>query len=188
MFKRLLSVVVFTVSILGATEPTQESVAKLYIATFNRAPDATGFNYWAQAPLSLEQMASSFFAQPETKAMYPDEYSDEDFIVTVYQNLFDRAPDSGGMDFWLGELQSGRVSRSVFILAALNGASGDDAKFLTYKTVVALAFVNNGRNDIEGANTIMSGVTHDASSVYAVLCNYSLAECQKPELIAAPLP
>jgi hypothetical protein len=187
MLRNFLFSLLFVATTLNATISTKENVTKLYIATFNRAPDSTGLNYWVNCGLSLEDIAVSFFGQTETKTLYPDEFSNEDFVVTIYDNLFSRAPDSGGMDFWIGELESGRVSRSVFILAVLNGASGDDAKFLNNKTVVGLSFVDAQRDDINEANSIMNGVTREPDSVYRVLCNYSLAECDGSNLIDAPL-
>ncbi|WP_367278395.1 DUF4214 domain-containing protein [Sulfurimonas sp.] len=42
-------------------------VCKLYVATFNRAPDAAGLSYWVNnSGLSIEGIAQSFFDQPET--------------------------------------------------------------------------------------------------------------------------
>ncbi len=72
MFKKLFLVIlfIFTVSNAnGATEPTCESVTKLYIATFNRAPDASGLCYWLNSGFSIEEIAESFFDQPETQAL-----------------------------------------------------------------------------------------------------------------------
>ena len=51
---------------------TREQVAELYVATFNRAPDAEGLDYWVNASgLTIEGIAQSFFDQPETQAKYP---------------------------------------------------------------------------------------------------------------------
>lgn len=57
---------------LLAEEATDESVAGLYVATFDRAPDGAGLDYWVEeSNLSLEGIAESFFDQPETKEKYP---------------------------------------------------------------------------------------------------------------------
>jgi len=107
MTKRLLLILLLLSTLLQATPLTESSLAKLYIATFKRAPDSTGFDYWMKSGFTLEQIAQSFFDQKETKEMYPDGYSDSDFIEAIYQNLFDRSPDGAGFAYWLEALQSG---------------------------------------------------------------------------------
>jgi len=87
--KKIISILLLMVSVLFATTPTQENVAKLYIATFNRAPDAAGLAYWVNdSGLELEEIAKSFFEQKETKDLYPEGYSHAKFIEAVYMNLF----------------------------------------------------------------------------------------------------
>ena len=69
--KKLLLIVSFLLLFVGvsnATQPNNTSVAKLYVATFDRAPDSAGLDYWVNlSGLSLEEIATSFFDQPETK-------------------------------------------------------------------------------------------------------------------------
>ncbi len=182
MLKKLLLALLFITTVLNATAPTEESVTKLYIATFDRAPDAKGLDYWLNdSGLSLEEIAESFFNQDETKEKYPAEYSDEDFIIEVYNNLFDRDPDQAGFDYWLEKLQSGDATRDYFILMVVNGAQGDDKKLLDHKTEVGLAFAHGGRNDIKEAYAIMEDVTADHISVDKTLCEFDLSECPNPE-------
>jgi len=167
-------------SSLYATTPTKENVTKLYIATFNRAPDATGLNYWVTgAGLDLEGIAQSFFDQPETQEVYPSDSTTTDFVEAVYSNLFNRVPDQEGLNYWVGELNSGRIAKSVFILAVINGAQnteefGNDAMILSNKTIVGLAFANAGLTDLADAVEIMLGVTDDESTVTAALLSYGI--------------
>jgi len=126
---------------------TQTNVTRLYIATFDRTPDIAGLNYWVgSSNLSLESIAQSFFDQEETKAKYPEGTTSTDFIDAIYTNLFQRSPDSAGSDYWVGELDSGSVSNSVFILAVVNGAIGDDATILQSKTQEALSELGIGQS------------------------------------------
>ena len=107
--------------------PTQEEVAKLYVATFNRAPDADGLNYWTNdSGLKLSEIAQSFFDQPETKELYPSGVSNRDFVEAVYQNLFNREPDTQGWNYWEEELDKGNISKNSFIIAIINGAQNND--------------------------------------------------------------
>ena len=91
---------------------------------------------------AVASIASSFGAatQAETIALYPFlgtsgvTFPTTDlivrtqvtsFVTTVYQNLFNRAPDTAGLAYWVGQITSGRVSTSQAILAIEN-AAGDD--------------------------------------------------------------
>lgn len=148
--------------------PTRENVTELYVATFNRAPDSAGLDYWLHdSGLQLEGIARSFFDQPETRELYPEGYSNRDFIEQVYLNLFNREPDSAGWDYWENELDSGRIPKSEFILAVMNGAQGDDAVILQNKEEVGEYFAQKGLNDTDLAKDVMKNITADYASVEA---------------------
>ena len=171
-------------STLNATSPTQESVTKLYIATFKRAPDSAGLNYWLNdSNLELEAIATSFFDQPETQVIYPSDSKIEDFISAIYSNLFNRSPDSGGFDYWFNELNSGAVDKSFFILAVVNGALDTDAKILDNKTSVGLVFASKGKSDTLEAKDIMSDITQDPTTISTALNKYDLLETDSSESI-----
>jgi hypothetical protein len=173
--KKLLLILSLLTTILFATTPTQENVAKLYIATFERAPDAAGLDYWVnESGLSLEEIAQSFFDQRETRLLYPESYSNDKFIDEVYSNLFNRAADKEGKAYWLPRLEDGTIHRSVFILAIINGALGDDAVILENKTTVGLAFAEAGMDNYRDAVDIMRGITADPQTVEDALKKYGL--------------
>ncbi len=164
--RKLLLISAVAVSILSATTPNRESVTELYIATFDRAPDSAGINYWLNdSGLSLEGIAQSFFDQPETRQMYPADSTIDELIKSVYNNLFGREPDIKGADYWKKELQSGNIRKDQFILAAMNGALGSDAKLLKNKLDVAEYFTQKGLNDIHWAKQLMETVKADSSGV-----------------------
>ena len=56
-------------TILFATQANYQNISQLYVATFNRAPDVKGLDYWVQSALEIENIAKSFFEQPETKKL-----------------------------------------------------------------------------------------------------------------------
>ncbi len=162
----ILLTIVFLTANIHAEDANPENVTKLYVATFDRAPDKAGLDYWVNdSNLSLEAIATSFFDQDETKTLYPDGYDDYDFILAIYKNLFARDPDSEGGEYWQGELSKGAVSKSVFILAVVNGAKDDDAKILANKTEVGLALAESDLNDTTIGKMVMSNITADHNSV-----------------------
>lgn len=154
---------------------TFEQVAQIYVATFNRAPDAAGINYWMTQSFggnpTIEQIASSFFDQSEAQAFYQDMNTTSALVAAAYQNLFNRAPDSAGQAYWVAEIDAGRVSQSNMLLALVNGAQdsadGLDRSIMSNKTTVGLAFANAGLNDTALATSIMSGITASADTVTA---------------------
>jgi hypothetical protein len=119
----------------------------------------------------LEQIASSFFDQKETREKYPN--IDENlngFVDAVYWNLFGRHAEEAGVEYWVGQIESGAFTRSQFILAVINGAlaetgNPDDAQILTNKATVGIAFAEAGLNDVGQAKEIMQNVTGEQASV-----------------------
>jgi hypothetical protein len=142
----------------------------LYIASFNRAPDSLGLNYWGARlndGMSLPDIARSFFTQPEMAATYAAGLSSKAFFTTVYANVLGRTPDEGGLAYWTGQLDAGNITRDVSLLAVLSGARGmPDAQYLQNKEVVGAYFaLPQGLNDVLWAQTVMQSVDASAESV-----------------------
>ncbi len=171
MLKKILLPLLLLVATLHAEVPTKDNVTKLYVATFDRAPDASGLDYWVKVSgLQLEQISKSFYAQTETQEKYPPGTTAREYVIAVYANLFNRYPDEAGIIYWAEEIESGRIDRSVFVLAVINGARnteeyGNDATILTNKTIVGLAFANAGLDDVDDARMVMADVTDDPATV-----------------------
>jgi len=161
----IISLLVIFTALSNAQQATNNNVTKLYIATFDRAPDTQGLSYWVNSALSLEEIASSFFEQIETMALYPDGYSNIDFILAIYKNIFAREPDQEGLGYWLDRLDSGDISRPLFILAVVNGAKGDDVTLLDNKTEVGEEFIKSGSNDTLIAKNIMQNITTSRQTI-----------------------
>jgi len=141
------------------TKPELDNVTKLYIATFGRAPESAGSVYWLyESKLNLEDIARSFFDQEETKEKYPEGYSNYDFIVSTYNHVYDRDPDQEGGDYWLEELDSGKVEKGLFILAVINGAIGDDALMLEKQTIAGVNFVKSGVQNLDMAKKVIDDI------------------------------
>ncbi len=142
-FKLLLIATSIILSTLTAQDRvSKEEVSKIYIATFDRIPDKDGLDYWVSSRLSIENIASSFFDQEETKIKYPKEIATQEFINTVYQNLFRRDSKEDGLEYWQKELESGAIIKSTFILAIINGALENDAFILEEKQELSQLFLS----------------------------------------------
>lgn len=151
-----------------------DSLIEMYIAYFDRAPDAVGLGYWATAfanGLTMEEIADFFFDQDETRALYPEDQSTFHFISGTYQNVLGRAPDLDGLLFWEAVLDSGAVSRGGFILELLAGVKADlppstdsrlvdrqseDQRYLDLKTELGAHFaLDHGMTDPLAAAQVM---------------------------------
>ena len=115
-----------------STETQLRSLIELYIAFFNRVPDAEGMHYWLQQMLdgkSLSQIADSFYAAgklyPDLTG-YSDSLSNAEFVKILYKNVLGRsgssAPTVTEIDYWANDIQSGRQSRSSVVIAMLASA------------------------------------------------------------------
>ncbi len=162
------------------------TLTELYIAYFDRAPDALGLSFWATAfqinNFTFQEIADLFFTQPETVALYSG-VSDGDFVTAVYNNVLGRNPDQAGFDFWTDQLNRGGVSESTFILELLAGAraatgSPADVAHIEAKTDLGLYFaVIQGQNDLAAANSVMNAFDGSADSLVTAqgLADASLA-------------
>ena len=164
-----------------------ETIVELYIAYFNRAPDAEGLNFWGSAyanGVSLEQIATLILGDTETQQTYPDTLSTLDFVTQVYNNVLGRTPDQGGLEFWANVLDSGGRTRDNFILSVLQGAKADpdssasqefidlqlgDRAYLSDKTDIGTYFaVIRGLSDVTEADSVMDlFIRGDQSSINA---------------------
>ena len=149
------------------------SIAQLYIAYFNRAPEPLGFDFWCDVldnPVTLEDIASDFATQPEAVAMYPllearTTDSLGDFLTTVYQNLFDRDPDAAGLEFWTGVIQGG-ADFGTILLEIINGASDEDRAVLEAKASVAEYWVGEARM-VQGYQLTDDAITASRAAIEA---------------------
>jgi hypothetical protein len=145
---------------------TRTDVTELYVATFLRAPDSGGLNYWVNdSRLSIEGIAQSFFDQPETQEKYPPDTTIGEFVDEVYLNLFNRYSDDAGFDYWVDEIYYGRITPGLFILAVINGAQGSDATILSNKTRVGERYANSGSTDTRCAEYVMWYIDETEQSV-----------------------
>ena len=176
------------------SEDALTSFVELYIAYFNRAPDALGLWFWGTSfanGTSLEAMAALFVNQAETQVTYPESLSNEDFATRVYDNVLGRIPDQKGFEFWVNALNSNAVGRDTFILNVLEGAKAPpdpslgpdfaaqqlvDRAYLADKTDLGAYFaVHKGMSDVNDAADIMAGFDGSASSLNAAIARVDQA-------------
>jgi hypothetical protein len=175
----------------GLTTPEQQTEA-MYVAYFGRAGDAGGTHFWMgnlEMGQTIDDVAMNYSKQLESENLYPflqSPTTDNDsfrvsFIDSIYQNLFNRGPDAGGLNYWDGELHHDQqtlsgdaLARAIggFILevirGAQNGAAGQDITAIQNKVAVASSFTDQlSLHNVSYANNQPLAIDNQAHSVVA---------------------
>ncbi|NNE51814.1 MAG: DUF4214 domain-containing protein [Sulfitobacter sp.] len=165
-------------------------ITELYIAYFNRAPDALGLYFWGgeyARGLTLERMAESFFLQPETQGTYANVLNGDGdvedtgaFVTAVYSNVLGRGPDAAGFEYWVNQLDNNPlITPPNFILSIIGGAKFPaeptpqtllDQQYLATKADIGAYFaVIRGMSEVEDAKAVMSLFDGSAASTDAAI-------------------
>jgi uncharacterized protein YjiK len=154
----------------------------LYSAYLNRAPDALGLDYWASRlgdGMSLTDIAKSFFASAEATTTRPAGQSFTALVTSAYNDILDRAPDTPGLNYWVAELQAGRMTPDKFALAFVAGAhaaGGADAQTLAnQENVSAYYAIEQGLNNVDHARTVLGSPITDAHAARSQIDGYAAA-------------
>jgi len=143
-------------------------LTELYIAYFDRAPDAGGLLFWGTSlanGTSLREIAELFFEQPETHVKMSPDLPVGEFVDLAYRNVLERDPDGEGRAFWIEQLEAGGVSRAEFMLSLIEGAraetgSPDDVRTIEDKADIGVSYaLINGLNNVEAADAVMAAYT-----------------------------
>jgi len=144
---------------------------EMYIAYFDRAPDAPGLYYWGTRladGMTLPEIAASFFVQEESRAAYPDANDAAALVDAAYANLLERAPDAEGRAYWIEMLETGQVTRAGFMLDLISGTRGAGGSAADVRTVedkadIGLYFAaTHGLWDVADARAAMEAYDRDA--------------------------
>lgn len=155
------------------SQQIQIQLSELYVAFFNRAPDAEGFNYWltqldAERMTMLEITSDWANKQAEMVLKYPASMSISTFIDEIYMNVLGRSSDDSGKAFWLYALDKEILQKDNFINSIIEAAhsnGSNDGIYLTNRGSVGLEFANSGSNNGTQAIQILKIVTADEQTV-----------------------
>ncbi|HZW20193.1 DUF4214 domain-containing protein [Noviherbaspirillum sp.] len=151
-----------------------DSLIELYIAYFNRVPDADGMAYWISElrnGTSLKSISDSFYGaavQYASLTGYAADMSNEAFVKIVYKNVLGRdTVDEGGLSYWAEALVKGSETRASLvstILASAHTFKGDAqygyvADLLDNKISVGKLYsITGGLVDNDAATAIQRGM------------------------------
>ena len=98
-------------------------IARTYLGILTRDPDHAGFRNWLEVLLngiSREQIVQSFLDSGEFKAKFGSNLTDAQFVDRMYANVLLRSADMGGLNAWVGVLNSGQMTRAQVALSFLD--------------------------------------------------------------------
>lgn len=107
-----------------------KQLEELYVAFFNRLPEADGLAFWigqAQAGRPVASIADAFYSAAlayPTLTGYATGMSDTDFIELIYRNALGRTSgaDAEGLAYWSAALAGGGETRGSLVLSILSAA------------------------------------------------------------------
>ncbi len=83
---------------------------RIYQAAFDRTPDTAGLSHWIKAMdagATLDDVAAGFMSSAEFIGLYGTNPSNNEFVDRLYDNVLGREGDSGGIAYWVGQLEAG---------------------------------------------------------------------------------
>lgn len=120
---------------------TTAQIQNAYVAFFNRPADVAGLNYWSTYAGNSADLLNTFAQSAEYKGLYANMNSTQ-IVNAVYQNLFGRAPEVSGLNYWVGKLDNGQLLVGNVADAINKGSQGTDATIISNKVTAATAFTN----------------------------------------------
>ena len=87
-----------------------------YNRLLSRAPEKAGLDAWVagltSGALTGADLVNQFIFGKECQSII-SKYTNEQFITFLYKTLFNRAPDSGGLNAWLARMSAGMTKEGV---------------------------------------------------------------------------
>ncbi len=129
-------------------------VQKLYVAYFSRPADPAGLTFWANTlqtdPAGYQKISAAFSTSAEYRAMYAG-MDNRAVVAEVYDNLFGRAAEAAGVDFWANALSSGAMTIDNVVTQIATGSQGTDRVVYNGKVAVSTTFTEHLNTDAEKA-------------------------------------
>jgi len=91
---------------------------RLYRAAFDRQPDAGGLGWWIRTldqGVRLVDVAQHFIDSPEFSARYGS-LDTTGFVTQLYANVLHRAPDDGGLAYWVANMSGNAIDRAGVLM------------------------------------------------------------------------
>ena len=125
-----------------ASQASIDLAQQMYVAYYGRPADPGGLAYWADvfdATSDLTEALAAFGNASE----FTDNFgslSNSDLVTNLYQQMYGHAPDPGGLEFYLGRIDSGAATLASIAKQIADGSLSDDLETLNNRIEVANTF------------------------------------------------
>ncbi|WP_312223889.1 beta strand repeat-containing protein [Rhizobium rhizoryzae] len=129
------------------------SIQGVYVALFGRPADPTGLAYFNGVTNNGANLNAigNLASTSEYQARFAGQ-SNTQIITTIYQSLFNRAPEAAGLNFFVDALNKGTLSINNIAIAILDGAQGSDKTLVDKKIAAADLFTKELDTPVEVGN------------------------------------
>lgn len=149
-----------------------DRVQEIYIGYYQRPADPEGLLYWA-ARLdavngNLDAIIEAFANSAESQALYGtiDSTNIDAVINDIYQALFGRDAEAGGLAFYHAGFVAGTFTPATIMLNILDGATGADDTVVANKVAAANNFVLTIDPELDGRE-LQATYSGDADAIAA---------------------
>jgi len=161
---------------MAASASSISKVQQLYVAYYGRPGDPAGVEFWAETLDANGGNVSEMINQFGNSEEYTNgigQGSTTQQVTDLYQQMFNRAPETAGLEFWVSEISAGTRTLGEVAVAIAESALSDDATTLANKVTAAEYFTEQitatGASyqaaNISDAQAIIASVTSDTSTV-----------------------
>lgn len=125
------------------SDPNATVLEKAYIAYYGRPADPAGLAFWVDSINktggNVTDMVNLFGNSTEYQNLYSHS-SSTDIVTSLYEHLFNRAPEAAGLSFWASNLDAGKITLANVAYELVNGAQSTDLTILNEKIAAATTF------------------------------------------------
>jgi hypothetical protein len=156
----------------------EELVQQAYVAYYGRPGDLAGIQYWttqlAATNGNLNAIIAAFGHSEEFQDRFGN-YTEEDLVDNIYQQLLGRGSDPDGLAFYVANLRNGTMTLATIALNIADGAltGSDDYRLIRNKlriaqeftTAVADSQLRYSLAEIDNARLILDAVSPEPTSL-----------------------
>jgi Domain of unknown function (DUF4214) len=138
-------------------------IVQTYLGILTRDAEYDGFRDWLEALLtgmSSEQIVQTFLDSGEFHANFGSNLTNSQFVERMYNNVLRRSSEQVGFNFWLGQLNSGQMTRAQVGLGFLHSDEFQGLTASQNRVNVSLLYFNLLRRDpdAEGFSAWVEGL------------------------------
>ena len=125
-------------------------IARTYLGILTRDAEYAGFRAWLEVlldGLSREQIVQFFLDSGEFKSNFGSNLTNSQFVDKMYTNVLLRSADTGGLNSWVGALNSGQMTRAQVALSFLDSVEFQNLSVSQNRLDVSLLYFDLLRRD-----------------------------------------